>query len=297
MEIKVVVLGSSGSAPTKERGLPSVALVYNGDVFLFDCGEGTQVQMLKYGINGFRVKAVFISHAHGDHIIGLAGFLRTLGLNNRLTPLDIYVPKGHESVIKALVSFDRAVLNYDIRIHGIQKGLVYSTDKFAVTAFPLRHNISTYGYVFKENDRVHFLKERCDRLGIKGTMYSELEKKGSIRIGKRTVHIGDVTTPSPGKRVVYATDTRPVSETIKNAANADLLIHESSYADSEKELAAERMHSSASEAARIAKAAKAKMLLLTHISARYKSADQIERDARKTFKNTIVAKDGYTVTV
>lgn len=106
MEMKITVLGSSGSAPTKDRSLPSVALAYNGDTYLFDCGEGTQIQMLKYGVNGFKVRAIFLSHAHGDHIIGLAGFMRTLSLNNRSSPLDIYVPKGFEGVIRSLVSFD-----------------------------------------------------------------------------------------------------------------------------------------------------------------------------------------------
>lgn len=166
-----------------------------------------------------------------------------------------------------------------------------------MSAFPLKHNITTYGYVFKENDRLHFQKEKCERLGIRGEMFSELEKKGSIRIGKKTVRIGSVTTRSPGKKLVYATDTRPVSETVQNAKSADLLIHECSYADREIELARERLHSSAAEVAALAKKANVKSLLLTHISARYKTAEQIEKDARRIFKNTIVAKDGYTTTV
>src|SRR5208282_4009604 len=101
MEIKLVVLGSSGSTPTKERGLPSVALIYDGEVFLFDCGEGTQMQMLKYGINSFKVKAIFISHAHADHVIGIAGLVRSLSLNGRQDALDIYIPAGYESVVKS----------------------------------------------------------------------------------------------------------------------------------------------------------------------------------------------------
>jgi ribonuclease Z len=295
VEIKVVILGSSGSAPTKERGLPSVALIYNGETFLFDCGEGTQIQMLKYGVNSFKIKAIFLSHAHGDHVIGIAGLIRSLALNGRSAPLDIYIPAGYEGVIKSLVSFDKAIIDYDVRIHGIHQGNIYTAKDFVVSAFPLKHTVTTYGYVFKEKDRKRFVKEKCEKLGIKGTMFAELEKKGSIKIGSKTVTIDSVTTLHEGKKVVYASDTRPLPITARRAEGAELLIHEASYADEEKQLAMDRLHSSASEVAKVAKRAKVKQLILTHISTRYKSTDEIEKAAKKVFKNTIIAKDGYSV--
>jgi ribonuclease Z len=297
MEIKVVILGSSGSAPTKDRSLPSVALVYNGEVFLFDCGEGSQMQMLKYGINSFRIKAIFLSHAHGDHIIGIAGLVRSLALNGRTAPLDIFVPAGYEHVVKSLISFDKAIIGYTVRIHGVNTGLIYRSAGATVSAFPLKHTVPTYGYVFKENDKRRFDKEKSRKLGIKGIMFSELEKNGSIRIGKRLVDIEGITRLQKGKAVVYATDTRPMAITARRAKGAELLIHECSYADAEKQLALERMHSSTSEAARIAKRSGVKMLILTHISARYKSVETIEKEAKRIFSSTVIASDGYSIVI
>ncbi|MDE1860359.1 MAG: ribonuclease Z [Candidatus Micrarchaeota archaeon] len=297
MEIKVIVLGSSGSAPTKERALPCVALIYNGELFLFDCGEGTQMQMLRYGVNASRLKAVFLSHAHADHMLGIAGLVRSLALSGRKDPLDICIPKGYENAVKTLASFDKAMIGYQIRIHGVGNGIAYRARDFSVSSFALKHTIPTCGYIFRERDRLRFNKEKSHGLGIKGTMFSELEKKGSIRIGRKVIRIGAVTKLQRGKAVVYAADTRPVKSVARIAKGADLLIHESSYADEHRHLAAERMHSSASDVARIAKTAGVKQLILTHISARYKSAEGIEKSARKVFGNTVVADDGYSVTV
>lgn len=297
MDMKVVMLGTSGSLPTKSRGLPGVAVVYEGETVLFDCGEGTQTQMLKYGVNPARIRAIFISHAHGDHIIGIAGLVRSMALNGRKNGLTIFVPKGYESVIRSLLSFDRAMLGYPIAVKGIGTGEIYRTKGFAISAFRLNHTIQTLGYVMKEHDRRKFIKERCDRLGIKGTMFSDLERNGRIRIGKRMVRIGDVTVPKPGKKIVYATDTRPVAATVNASRGAELLIHESSYMDSEKALAKERKHSTAVEVAGIARKAKARMLILTHISARYKDSGALEEEARRLFRNTVAATDGYIITV
>ncbi|MDE1851639.1 MAG: ribonuclease Z [Candidatus Micrarchaeota archaeon] len=297
MDIKVVMLGTSGSLPTKSRGLPSAAVIYEGEVVLFDCGEGTQMQMLRYGVNPARIKSIFISHAHGDHIIGIAGLVRSMALNGRKNELMIFVPKGYESVIKSLLSFDSAMLGYPIAVKGIGAGEAYRTKWFSVSSFRLNHTIPTLGYVLKEHDRRKFLKDRCTRLGMKGIMYSELEKRGKITIGKKSVRIEDVTVPRAGKKVVYATDTRPVAATANAAEGAELLIHESSYADREKALAVERKHSTAVEVANLAKKAKVKALLLTHISARYSDAGQLEQEARKIFRNSRAATDGYIITV
>ncbi len=297
MEIKIIALGTAGSAPSKDRGLPSIALVYNGETFLFDCGEGTQVQMLKYKVNAYKTKAIFISHVHGDHIIGIAGLLRTLAINNRTEPLDIFVPKGYEKVIRALVTFDSAKIGYRISIKGIGSGTVYKGRGFSMRSFPLNHSIETYGYVFEENPKMRFDKELCKKLGIKGLMFKELLEKGRVNANGKKISISKVAKLAKGKKVVYASDTRPSESTARAAKDADLLIHESSFAESEKKLAFERKHSTAAEAASVAKKAHVKKLVLTHISARYKDSKALEMEARKVFKNTEMAKDGDIILI
>ncbi len=293
--IKVTVLGTSGSTPTKNRGMPSVALTYEGAVYLFDCGEGTQMKLMHYGINISKIRAIFISHAHGDHIIGVAGLIRTMALNARREPLYIFVPKGYERGIASLVTFDKAMIGYPVVIKGISGGQVYKGKGFSVSAFRLNHSIPTYGYVFKEDDKLRFVKSKAEKLGVKGTMFSELKKKRSIIANGRRITLGSVTYPEQGKKVVYATDTRPCASTVKAAKNADLLIHEAAFAGSERSLAVERKHSTSDEAALVAKKAKVKALVTMHISARYRSSDKLLAGAKKIFPNTVVASDGYTI--
>ncbi len=297
MEIRITMLGTSGSSPTKSRAMPGIALTYNGSIILFDCGEGTQMQMIKYGINFSKINAIFISHTHGDHIIGLAGLVRTMAMNRRSADLEIFVPVGYERVIKALISFDKALMTYRINIHGIRSGIVYRTREFSVSAFPTNHTISSCGYVFRENDRRRFIVEKAERLGIKGRMHSVLQERGWIRIKKRKITLDSVTTVQKSKIVVYATDTRPSKSTVLASMGADLLIHESSYSEGESNLAKERKHSTSGEAAAIAKAAKAKRLVLTHISARHSSVERLEKEAKAVFKNSNVAEDGDIIIV
>jgi len=295
--IKVTLLGTSGSTPTKSRGMPSVAITYNGKVYLFDCGEGTQMKMLEYGVNISKVETVFLSHIHGDHVIGIAGLVRTLALNNRQKPLVIHVPKGQESGIKSLIVFDKAIIKYPIIVKGVGSGSVYKGDGFEVDAFKLNHQITTLGYVFNESDKFRFIKDKCKALGIKGEMFAQLGKKGKIKIGKRTIKIKDVTTLQKGKKVLYVTDTRPMTGTVRAARNAEILIHEAAYTEKEKMLAKQRKHSTAYEAAHVAKLAKVKLLIITHLSARHRDPDALYDEARKVFRNTVIGNDGYTTEI
>ncbi len=295
--LKLTFLGTAGSTPTKFRNLPATALDYNGSVFLFDCGEGTQRQCMYYSVNISRIKAIFLSHIHGDHTIGLAGLLRTLALNKRTEPIYIYIPKGYERHLIALIGFDMALIPYKLIIKPIQSGTIYKGDRFQISAFKLSHTVPTYGFVFKEDDKTRFIKQKVKALGIKGDMFKELLKKKSIKIGKRTIRLKDITFNEKGLKIAYATDTRPSNSTVTAANGADILIHESTYADAEKTLAKERHHSTAMEAATIAKRAKARRLVLVHLSARYRTADQISKEAKKIFQNTDVAKDGFVINI
>ncbi len=294
--MRVIFLGTSGATPTRERGLPALAVEHEGDVLLFDCGEGTQRQMLQYSVNISKVKAIFVTHVHGDHVIGIAGLVRTLGLARRTKPLPIYVPEGQEGAIRDLIGLRYCeMIKYPIEIMPIKGGTVFKGDDYTVGAFRVSHTLKCYGFVFAENDKVHFIKQKAEALGLKGKMYSELAKKGYATIGGKKVTLSSVTTKERGRRIVYATDTVPSKATQKAAEGADLLIHEATYSERYRELAEERGHATALQVAKMAKAAKVNILALTHISARYRDPKELLEEARSVFKNARVAQDGMAI--
>jgi ribonuclease Z len=297
MTVKVTFLGTSGSVPTKSRGLPSLAVEYNGSVLLFDCGEGTQRQMMRHDINRAKVDAIFLTHEHGDHTAGIAGLARSLSSDNRTRPLDVYIPAGGEEGIRSLLAFDHAKLGYKVNIIAIKGGAIYKGDGFEVDAFRLNHTTPTYGFAFKEDDRRHFMKEKLKGTGLKGTMFAKLLKSGKLKVNGKLVLLKDITVMSRGVHVVYATDTRPSPNTVKVARNADLLVHEATYANEQGKLAVERRHSTAEESARLAREASVKRLVLTHVSARYtgEGLKELLREATSVFPNTEIAKDGLSI--
>lgn len=293
--MKVVFLGTSGTVPTVERGMPSVAVEHNGEIFLFDCGEGTQRQMMRFKVNISRIKAIFLTHMHGDHILGVPGLLRTLSMNGRTSELEIYAPEGGRKVLEDMISLDKWGISYKITIKQMRAGTVYKGRDFQIDAFKLLHNIATFGLVFRENDKTRFIKRKIAKLDIKGKTFGELLKRKSIRLNNRTIKLKDITETSSGRKIVYATDTRPAAATSKAALDADLLIHESSYSEKHSDKAKERFHSTAAECARIAKSARAKRLVLVHPSARYKDISILLAESRKVFRNTEFAKDGMVI--
>ena len=295
--INITMLGTSGSAPTKSRGLPSMAVEHDGSIYLFDCGEGTQFQLLRFNVNSSKIKAIFITHIHGDHVIGFAGLIRSMALTRRTSPLYVFIPAGYEDGIKALIDFDRALIGYKIVIKKITGGMIYKEDGLTISAFPLIHTVKIYGFAIKEADRLHFLKEKCTKLGMHGIMFKKIMKEGSIRLGKRKIRLKDVTTLKKGAGIVYAVDTRPSRNAIKAAWGADAIIHEATYSNDLRNMAVERKHTTAIEAAMLAKKAHAKLLILTHISARYRNANVLLKEARSIFKNTILAKDGLKLVI
>ncbi len=296
-KIEITMLGTSGSAPTKERNLSSTAIRYDGKVFLFDCGEGTQRQMFKYHLNISKIAGIFITHIHGDHIIGIAGLIRTLALYNRLHPLPIYVPEGYKKNVERLIDFDKAMIGYRIDIIDVKSGNVFKNKDISIRAFKLKHSITSYGYVFKENDTFHFIKSKASAIGIKGEMFSNLVKNKRMKIKGNTIKLEEVTEKKHGKKIVYATDTRPSAYTVRAAASADLLIHDASYEDKELNLARMRMHSTAREAATIADKSSAKLLILTHISTRYKDTKLHLEESKEIFENTKIAEDGMKLII
>lgn len=296
-KIEVIMLGTSGSTPTKERNLPSMAIRYDGKIFLFDCGEGTQRQMFRYHLNISKIAGIFITHIHGDHIIGIAGLVRTLALYNRSEPLSIYIPEGYQKRVEMLLNFDKVTIGYPIRVVGIKSGNIFKDRTISIKAFKLKHSVLSYGYIFKENDRYNFIKAKAIAAGIEGVMFSSITKKKKLKIKGTIVKIEDITKEVIGKKIVYATDTRPSAYTIRAASSADLLIHDATYEENESQLAKMRMHSTAREAAIIAKKSSVKRLILTHISARYKNTELHIEESKKVFKNTDIAVDGMRLII
>lgn len=297
MPIRVTFLGTAGSTPTRERNLPGVAVEYDGKIYLFDCGEGSQRQMMLYGLSHSRVRAIFLTHMHGDHVIGVAGLVRSMALSKRAEPLEIFVPGGEEKKLEPLMTFDRALILYKIEIRPVKTGAIFKGRGFTISAFRLRHSAPTFGYSFKENSRYKFDKQKCAKLGLSAEMYRKLSGGLQVRIKGKSIRLRDVAVKVPGRKLVYAADTRPSRSTVSAAAGADLLIHESTFSDEHSGLARQRLHSTAAEAAAVAKKAKVKELIIFHMSARYRKPDELIKEARKVFHNTEGAYDGMQITL
>lgn len=293
--IRIIFLGTAGATPTKARALPSIAIEYDGEIYLFDCGEGTQRQFLKYDVNLSKISSIFLSHVHADHVIGIIGLIRTLAINKRIKPLFIYIPKNEENKIKALINFDNPIINFEITVNGISTGRVIKNKKITISSFKLNHSVLTYGYVFKENDKIHFFKNKSKELGLRGKMFAEILNKKQITIKNKLIKLNDISFLETGKKIIYATDTRPCKSTIKNSMNADVLIHETTYIEKLKNLAIERKHSTTLETADIAKQSNVKKLIVFHISARYKNAGILLKEIKTVFKNSEIAKDGLII--
>lgn len=284
--MKAVFLGTSGSVPTKDAGLPAVA-VHAHEWMLFDCGEGTQRQMMKYKVPYGSVNAVFISHLHLDHYLGLYGYMETLRMSNRYYPIKIFVPPG----------FRRLNLPDFVEIVRLYEGKIYENKEFEVFAFKVEHSTEAYGFKVCRKKRRRFDTVKSNKLGLRGVMFKEILEKGKIEVNGSIVKLDDVSKEVVGPCLVYTGDTRPCESTINNSKEVDVLIHESMFLDELKELAVERMHSTALEAGEVAKSAKVKKLILTHISPRYKDRKVIEEEARKVFGNVFVSYDGMVVEV
>ncbi len=285
---EVMALGTSAATPSVERGLPSFAIRRNGDIFLLDCGEGTQRQLMRFGLSYMKVKAIFLTHLHLDHWLGALGLVETMRLNNRAEKLTVYGPKGI-SAFFAPKPF--------LEITEADDRLFVDFGDFSVAAFPARHSREALGFVFEEKARRRFYEEKAKALGIRGPMFSEISRKGSLKVGAKTIRLRDVTYEQKGKKLAYTGDTLPCAQTAKAAKGADLLIHEATFAEDKKEEAKEAQHSTAAQAAAIAKKAGVKMLLLTHISGRYRDTSLMLSEARKAFPNTRIAEDGMKIEV
>jgi ribonuclease Z len=286
-DIKITFLGTSAGMPTRDRNVASVVVTMDGRVLLFDCGEGTQHQLMRSAVRFGAIEAIFLTHLHGDHLFGLPGLLASMSLNAREKPLALYGPAGVAEFMRALPLYHTS---FDLEIHEIAPGRVRRADGYAVDAAPLVHSAACFGFRVVEDDRPgEFDVARARALGIEpGPAYGRLQRGEAVG----DVKPSDVLGPTrPGRRIVYCTDTRPCDEAIELARGAAVLIHEATYGSDMAEEAVARLHSTAAEAAAVAREAEVERLLITHISPRYTEPAMLLDEARQIFAQTELAED------
>jgi len=306
--LTVTFLGTSAARPTVERNVSGLAVHREGETLLFECGEGTQRQMMRYGVS-FALSEIFFTHFHADHFLGVIGLIRTLGLQGRPEPLFLYGPKGAKKVLSTALQLGVERVPFPVEITEVKAGDTIgdegrgTREGYDIYTFPTEHGGGpSLGYVIKEQvRRGRFDVEKAKAAGIpEGPLWGKLSKGEAIELadGTRLTADGFVGPARPGRMIAFTGDTRPCASTVDAAQGADLLIHEATFGEEERDRARDTGHSTAKEAAQVALAAKVKRLLLSHVSARYSiSADELVKEAREVFPNVTVAKDGMEVDV
>lgn len=295
--IKIVFLGTTSSVPTRKRNLPSIFLMYKGERILFDCGEGTQRQLMEKSLKFMRINKIFITHWHADHFAGLLGLIQTMSLENRKEILYIYGPRRTTEFVEKLLTIGYFARNFQIKVMDLDEKEVVEGEGYKVYPFKVKHRIPAYGYVFEEESKVTANMNKARKLGLKtGPLIGKLKKGETITFKGKKIKPQDIIEVFPGKKIVYTGDTQPTPDISKNAKNADLLIADSTFY-SDKKYMDEIGHSTSADAAKIAKKANVKKLVLTHISRRYQekesniSSKALEKEAKKIFKNSVLAED------
>jgi ribonuclease Z len=303
MTLRVTFLGTAGAVPTTERNASGVHVNRDGDQLLFDAGEGTQRQLMRYGA-GFAVSDVFVTHLHGDHVYGLPGLLETWAFNDRTEPLVIHVPPGTRGDLVALLTAIGGRPAYPLDVVEVAPGEVaFEGEDYEVRAFATDHRTRSVGYALVENERRgRFDREHAEALGVPvGPAFSTLHAGEPVELEEGTVVEPDqvVGPPRPGRTMVYTGDTRPCNTVVEAADGADLLIHDGTFAGEHADRAVETSHSTAREAGEIAARAGVAKLVLTHVSSRYAGgAERLAEEAREVFDGEVtVARDGLTLDV
>ena len=292
---RVVILGSGASLPTLQRQASAVALQRHGEIFLLDCGEGTQLQWRRAGLRFGKLKAICISHLHGDHVNGLVGLLQTLSLNNRTEPLVLCGPVGLREYLRALRQAQGVRLGFPLEQRQTDGGELIKGNGYCLTAAPLSHGIPTLGFALVEEEKPgEFDVEAARRLGLEpGPEYGRLQRGQEVRLSSdQIIRPQDVLGPSrPGLKVAYCVDTRPCEAAVQLAAGADLFLCDATFGSELEREAMNRGHCTAEQAARMASQAKVRRLVLTHISARYHDARCLLAEADALFPDCVLASD------
>ncbi len=297
MELKLVFLGTGAGIPTLKRALPSIAVKRGGEVFLLDCGEGTQLQLLKASLGIGRLTKVFITHLHGDHYLGLPGLIQSMSLLGRKKPFLVYGPEGIVEFIYSILRTGYFSLGFEIRVEEYRPWKPIDFGDYTVTPFPVRHGIPCYGLCIEEKPRRgKFNAKKADELGIPKHLRGKLARGEPVKLPNgRIVYPHEIVgPPRRGRKIVYTSDTAPFDELVKVAKGADVLIHDSTFRSDVQDKACLYAHSTARQAAEIAAKAKVKLLVLTHISSRYSSKKDEETlldEAKAIFPRAVIARD------
>jgi ribonuclease Z len=306
--MQITFLGTSSGVPTRSRNVSSVAmrLPQRAEVWLFDCGEGTQHQLLRSDVKSSQISKIFITHMHGDHIFGLMGLLASCGLAGDVKHIDIYGPSGLGDYLNACQRYSEMRLSYPIKVHTVKPGFVFADDEFEVTCALLKHRVTAHGYRVTEKDRPgKFDIEKAKSLGIPpGPVYAQLKRGEVVTLadGRRINGQEFCGPPQIGRKVVYCTDTVYCDNAVTLAKDADVLIHEATFAHQDADMAIQRQHSTSTMAAQVALNAGVKNLIMTHFSPRYAPTNAVKledllTEARMIFANTHLAYDFMTVEV
>ncbi len=301
VDMQLVFLGTSSGAPTVQRGLSSIALIRGAELLLFDAGEGMQRNFIKAGLAMNKKMKIFITHMHADHCVGLLGLLQTMELQGREKSIDIYGEPRLEEFLRENMRIIGFRLTFDIIVRKIEKeGVIVRERDYQVSCCQAMHSVPSFAYCLEEFDRPGvFNVAEARRLGIpEGDLYSKLQRGEDIVYGGQTIRSSQVVGwPRKGRKIGISGDTRPTDRLARFFKDCDLLIFESTYSQDKQEKAMENGHSTAAEAATIAKKADVDKLLLTHFSARYDETSLLVKEASAIHYNVEAAEDLKVVRV
>jgi len=300
--ITITFLGTVSGIPSLNRNHPAIALEYFSnyrDVLLFDCGEGTQKQIMKSDLSFMNIKKIFITHWHADHFAGLIPMIQTMNLEKRQKPLTIFGPEA-ERFVSDILDLGYFGLRFPVKavnvpFEGNKITVIDETEDYVIETIPVYHSVPTVAFCLREKDKWNIDEKKLSKLGLKrGPWLRKLKKEGKVKQGNKTIKIEDIGYVKKGLKVVYTGDTKPCNNVLKISKDADVLIHDATFLEED---VSEKAHASVKDAAEIAKKAKVKALILTHISRRYTDVKELEDEAKKVFKNTLLAKDLMKISV
>ena len=292
--MKLVFLGTSAAQPTSERGLTCICLEKEGEILMFDAGEGAQISYLKSGLGWNKKMKIFVTHLHGDHCIGILGLLQTMTLQNRTEPMEIYGPDGIEEFIAANIKVLNFGLSFPVMITTVREGTVVNEKTYTINSCEADHSVTSYSYLFQEKDKPgRFFPDKAKELGVpEGELWHKLQTGQDIQVGDKIVKSSDVLGEKrPGKRIGISGDTRPTKKLEEFFKDCDYLSFDSTFSHELQDKALDTHHSTAKEAADLAKKANVSNLILTHFSARYNDESVLLEEAKTIHSSVIAAKD------